>query len=355
MTQTGTPTVPASAPQQPVALLRGGWMGVAQLVAIVAVVAGAGVAIYAERAVLRQGLGGLAHTRVSWVLAGAAAEFGSMAAFGQLERVLLRAAGARLALRSVLATAYSANAISISVPVVGSGIAATYAFREFRRGGADVEQVSVALAIAGTFSTVAFAIFATAGVAMTGKPGAAAVGLAGSLAGAGIAVALVMSLRLARFRAWLGTLADRVMRLARRVLRGRPRRDVTALLGATLERAGDLRLANRALAQAFACALANWAADVGCLICAMCALGVPVPWAKILVVWSAGAGAASLSPVPGGIGIVDIVLIAALASAGVHGPAAVAVTLLYRLLCFKIGMSVVWFAYHSWLRRRAAA
>jgi putative heme transporter len=202
MTQTGTPTVPASAPQQPAALLRGGWMGVAQLVAIVAVVAGAGVAIYAERAVLRQGLGGLAHTRVSRVLAGAAAEFGSMAAFGQLERVLLRAAGARLALRSVLATAYNANAISISVPVVGSGIAATYAFREFRRGGA---------------------------------------------------------------------------------------------------------------------------------------------------------GAASLSPVPGGIGIVDIVLIAAFAGVGIHAPAAVTVTLLYRLLSFKIGMSAAWCGYNSWRRRRSAA
>jgi hypothetical protein len=33
---------------------------------------------------------------------------------------------------------------------------------------ADVGQVSVALAIAGTFSTVAFAILAAAGVAMTG-------------------------------------------------------------------------------------------------------------------------------------------------------------------------------------------
>jgi uncharacterized membrane protein YbhN (UPF0104 family) len=135
MAETGTALEPVRA--QPAALLRRGWLGVAQMVAIVAVVAGAGVAIYAERAVLRQGLGGLAHTRVSWVLAGAAAEFGSMAAFGQLERVLLRAAGARLALRSVLATACNANAIAVSVPVVGSGIAATYAFREFRRSGAD--------------------------------------------------------------------------------------------------------------------------------------------------------------------------------------------------------------------------
>ena len=353
ITETGTPAAPSST--QPAALLHRGWMGVAQLAAIVAVVVGAGVAIYAERGVLRQGLGGLTHTRAIWVLAGAAVEFGSMAAFGQLERVLLRAAGARLTLRSVLATAYNANSIAVSVPVVGSGIAASYAFREFRRGGADVAQVSVALAIAGAFSTVAFAIVAAAGVAMTGNPAAAALGLAGSLVGAAIAVALVMSLRLARFRAWLVTLVDRVMRLVRRGMRGRPRRDVAALLGGTLERAGDLRLANRALGQAFVCALVNWAADVCCLICAMFALGVPVPWTKILLVWSAGSGAASLSPVPGGIGIVDIVLIAAFASVGIHAPAAVTVVLLYRLLSFKIGMSVFWFGYHSLLRRRAAA
>src|SRR5215469_3364278 len=79
MIETGTTAAPAAAP--PAALLRRGWMGVAQLAAIVAVVVGAGVAIYAERGVLRQGLGGLTHTRAIWVLAGAAAEFGSMAAF----------------------------------------------------------------------------------------------------------------------------------------------------------------------------------------------------------------------------------------------------------------------------------
>ena len=55
ITETGTPATPA--PAQPAALLRRGWLGVAQLAAVVAVVVGAGVAIYAERAVLRQGLG----------------------------------------------------------------------------------------------------------------------------------------------------------------------------------------------------------------------------------------------------------------------------------------------------------
>jgi hypothetical protein len=157
----------------------------------------------------------------------------------------------------------------------------------------------LAAAIAGTFSTTAFAILASVGVAMTGNPGAAALGLAGSLIGAGIAVALVMSLRPAGFRAWLVTLTDRAMRLVRRGTRGRPRRDVGALLRGMLEQAGGWGKPSRA----------RW----------------PTGWQT----WAAGVG--------------------------IHVPVAVTVTLLYRLLSFKVGMSVVWFGYHSWRRRRAAA
>ena len=349
---TGTRTQPAPT-GAPAGMLRPGWAGVAQLVAIAVIIAGAGAAIYGERATLRQGLGFFPHVRVGWVLAGAGAEFLSMKAFGQLERVLLRAAGARLTLRSVLATVYKANAIAVSVPVVGSGIAAAYTVREFRRAGADAGQASVALTLAGVLSTVTFAILAALAVALTGNPAAAVLGLAGSLAAAGIAVALVMSLRFPRFRAQLVTLAGQTLRMARRCTRGRPRRDVAALIGSTLERAGDLRLGYLALAQAFAFALANWAADICCLFCALHAVGVAVPGAKILLVWTVGAGAGSLSPVPGGIGIVDIVLIAALAGVGVHTAAGVAAVLLYRILSLKIGMSMAWFTCHCWRQRRA--
>ena len=140
------------------------------------------------------------------------------------------------------------------------------------------------------------------------------------------------------------------MRGARRVT-GRPRRDVAGLFGAALERAGSLRLGYGAVAQACGC----WLADVCCLVCAMFALGVPVPWTKILVAWTAASGAASFSPVPGGIGVVEVVLIAALGGVGVRAPAAVATTLLYRFLTFKIALSVVWFGYYYLRQRRAAA
>jgi uncharacterized membrane protein YbhN (UPF0104 family) len=211
---------------------------------------------------------------VGWVLVGVGAEFVSMAASGQLERLLLRAAGARLTLRSVLATAYNANSIAVSVPVVGSAIAAAYTLRDFRRVGADAGQASVALTVAGVFSAVAFAVIAALGVALTGSAAAAVLALAGGTAGAGLIAALLVSLRYDQARARLVALADWAMRLPRRVT-GRPRRDIAQLLGAALERAGSLRLGYRAVAQAFGCALANWLADVCCLVCAMFALGCP--------------------------------------------------------------------------------
>jgi hypothetical protein len=53
--------------------------------------------------------------------------------------------------------------------------------------------------------------------------------------------------------------------------------------------------------------------------------------------------------------VVEVVLIAALVGVGVRAPAAVATTLLYRFLTFKIAFSVVWFGYYYLRQRRAAA
>src|ERR1700722_3271870 len=104
-------------PEQRSMLLRG-WKGIAQVAAMAAVVAGAGIASYAERATVQRGLVVLPHLRVWWLLAGIGAECLSMIAFGQLQRNMLRAGGARLSLGSVLATAYRANATAVAVPVI---------------------------------------------------------------------------------------------------------------------------------------------------------------------------------------------------------------------------------------------
>jgi uncharacterized protein (TIRG00374 family) len=76
-----------------------------------------------------------------------------------------------------------------------------------------------------------------------------------------------------------------------------------------------------------------------------------VPWRVLLLVWSAGAGAASLCPVPAGLGVVDIVLISTLTAAGVPAPQAVAAVLVYRIISFKILTTLV-VSVHALVSRR---
>jgi len=179
-------------------MLRHGRMGVAQVVAVAAIAVGALAAIYAERSTVREGFVALRYVRVGWLLAAFSVELVSMVALAQLERSLLRGAGAKHTLRSVLATAYSSNAISVTVPIIGSSLATAYAYRDFRRGGARPEHVSMALTVAGVFSTVAFAVVAATGALITGNPAAAAASLVASFLLAAAVAAIVVALRFPR-------------------------------------------------------------------------------------------------------------------------------------------------------------
>jgi uncharacterized protein (TIRG00374 family) len=112
-----------------------------------------------------------------------------------------------------------------------------------------------------------------------------------------------------------------------------------------VRRLGSFNLGPAAMAAAFGYALINWATDVLCLAAAIAAIGVAVPWDKLLLVWSAGAAAASFSPTPYGLGVVDIALIAALTRAGLASPDAVGAVLLYRIITFKILVTIGWIGY----------
>ena len=343
------PSAPRSPSQR--GMLRRGWIGVAQVVAVAAIAVGALAAIYAGRSTVREGFVALRYVRVGWLLAGFGAELVSMVGLAQLERSLLRGVGTRHTLRSVLATAYSSNAISVTVPIVGSSIATAYAFRDLRRAGARAEHVSMALTVAGVFSTVAFAVIAATGALITGNPAAAAVSLVASFLLAAAVAAIMVAMRFPRARTWLEGRVTSALRLSKRVIK-RPRGQPRSVVTGALDRVGALHLGYRTAAVAFGWALVNWIADVACLACAIKAVGEPVPWTAILIIWTAGIGAASFSPVPAGLGIVDIVLIAALAAAGLHGTYAVAAALVYRSISLKVLITVVWLIYHRVAGRR---
>jgi uncharacterized membrane protein YbhN (UPF0104 family) len=326
----------------------------ARTAAIAAIVAGSAVAVYAERVTISQGLASFRQSDLALVVAGFGAECVSMAAFALLQGRLLRSAGTTLTFGSLLAIAYTSAALALAVPVAGSGMAAAYTQRQFRARGADPAWVSLALLIAGVISTVAFAVIVAAGAVLTGDPVAALFGLltsAGCVAAAGL---IVIVLRWPRARRRLGPPAAFVVRVSQR-LRHRPAGDPAAIAAGILWRLGSIRIGLPAIAAAFGYALANWAADAMCLAAAIAATGVAVPWGKLLLVWSAGAAAASFSPTPFGLGIVDIALIAALTRAGLASPDAVGAVLLYRIITFRILVTLLWIGYRYLHDRRVTS
>jgi uncharacterized protein (TIRG00374 family) len=98
----------------------------------------------------------------------------------------------------------------------------------------------------------------------------------------------------------------------------------------------------------------NWVADIACLALSLIAVGSPVPWSTLILVWSVGVGAGSFGLTPGGLGLVEAALAAALVAAGVHSPQAVAAVLVYRLISFWLVDAVGWTLYAATRKRRSS-
>jgi uncharacterized protein (TIRG00374 family) len=331
------------------------WTTVLKIAGTAAVAAGAGWAIYRERATLLGGLHVLsAHNKLDWVTACVAAQCLSMVFFALLQQQLLKAGGARLTAPWLLSTAYLANAVAVAVPVVGSGMAATYAYHQLRERRVDPVIAQAALVLAGLVSSVAFAAIVVLAALMSGSPAAAYSALGSAVTGLIILAAGLVALRSPAGRSRLQRLASRLLAAAQRIVR-RPRGDPAQLTQSALDRLSLFRLGPATLTLAFTWGMLNWAADACCLILSVKAIGVPVPWDGVLLAWSAGQGAGSFSPTPGGIGVVEVAMTAALVAARLRPADALAAVLLYRLVAFKFVLALAWFAERTITRHRRSA
>jgi putative heme transporter len=323
-------------------------MARARIACVIGITAGAFWAIFSERATLRGGFHVLADIRLRVVLVAVAAEFISMVAFVFLQRSLLRVVGARFTTGWLLSTAYMANAIAVAVPVVGSGMATGYIYRQFRQSGVEPAQAGVVLTLAGMLATVSFAVLVVFAAVVSGNLLAAT----GSLVGATISAALVafafIATRSPKRRAQL----ERLVNWCASKLRRSPH-DATSQadrsVGGLLSRVGALHLGTATLCVAFCWALLNWCADAAVLVLAVHAVRAVVPWNRILLVWSAGIGAASLSPTPGGLGVVEVTMIAAMVAAGLHPPEAVAAVIVYRIITLKTLVTTGWLVHRAFI------
>jgi putative heme transporter len=157
------------------------------------------------------------------------------------------------------------------------------------------------LTMAGIVSSVTLAAVVMTGAVLSGNPTAAAGGLLTALVSIGTVASVAIELRSEKGRRRLLRLCAWGIRASQRVS-GRPRGNAEALADSSLAPLQRLRLGRSTLAQALFWGLVNWLADVACLAFAARAAGIStLPVGVTILVWTAGAGASSLSPTPGGL------------------------------------------------------
>src|ERR1700683_3925757 len=192
-----------------------------RMAAVSAVLAAVAAAGGTERTALAASFMLLDHLHWVWLPAAVGLESVSMAAFAIMLRRLLAAGGARVGVRPMLATAYSANAVSVSVPLAGPALATAYTFRRFTRQGADAPLAGWALLTGGGVSSAAAALIVVGGGLASGNTLLTAVTVPGGVLAVAVLVAAVAAVRRPRLRGALERPAGWVLRQGSRML-GRP-------------------------------------------------------------------------------------------------------------------------------------
>jgi uncharacterized protein (TIRG00374 family) len=294
----------------------------------------------------------LTNADTGWLAVAAAAEFVSMGMFARQQRRLLMAFDVHMTRHHALALSYSRSAIAISLPA-GSAISAAYAFRQFRTDGASRRTAATVMVLSGLLSFAAlFLLYATGVLAA----GAVRLGEAWHDESSTAKVSMILAFALATIVglfAWQSgwQIQPRYGRTPHLVGTRRPR---LARLIAPLTEAitSSRQVGGRHWTLALGAAVANWLTDLLCLYAAARAFHLPVSLVAIGAVYLTVQVVRQVPLTPGGIGVIEVSLLAGLVSAGAGNADAAATVLVYRLLSCWLVIPVGFLCWLA-LRRRS--
>jgi uncharacterized protein (TIRG00374 family) len=334
---------------------RGTWRLLRRLLNIALLLAsfgGLAWLVAAQHAQLGHALLGIGKAKAGLVVAAIGCERLSMLSFARQQRLLLRAGGHHLSRFSAVSITFAANALSVTIPLAGPGLATAFTYQEFERRAVGRPAAAFALVVSGVLSTLSLTMVLAAGALASGNPLAAALGLLGALpVTAGIA-GLVLTWRVPASRRLLVRAAVAGVRSAQR-LRGKPGEPPEEQVAKALRQLATLRLSRRDWAWAVCLAFLNWLADAACLLLSIRAAGLHVPLHDLLLVWSAGIAASSIVFTPGGAGVVEAALVAALAGVGLPTAGSAVAVMIYRLISLWLVVLAGWILFIVIKSRRA--
>ncbi|HEY5148449.1 MAG TPA: flippase-like domain-containing protein, partial [Mycobacterium sp.] len=305
---------------------RRGWARIAKLGLGVLLVAMLTTELVLAGPTIASAAAELARSSAGWLAVAVVAALASMVAFAAVRRQTLRAAGVTVPLRTAVAVSYAAGAVHTTLPG-GTVLSIAYAFRRLRSWGASTVVATWCLTVTGLLATATLAVIGLTGLLLGGSgsvvPSVAEIAV--------VLVAMAGIVRLTRNPDRLGLAAGHVLRWINR-LRRRPAETGYAALATLIDDLQAIRPSRRAWLQAWVLSMLNWAFDAACLAACLAALGVHVGFAALLLTYTAGMAASSLTAVPGGLGVVEAALTLGLTTAGVPFTAALGAVLVYRIL-----------------------
>jgi uncharacterized protein (TIRG00374 family) len=291
----------------------------------------------------------LSHIEFPWVVLAVVLELASIVAFALVQQELLAAGRVTVSPSWITGVTLAVTAIANSMPA-GPLVSSVFAFRQYRRRGADETLAGWTLAAVFVAASVSLALVATAGLAIAGAEGASLDLVYVTVAVLVVAVLLGVVFVQRRALEWVITAG---LRTSRRFFRW-PRGEVTAYVERIIARIDTVVLTPGRVARVMGWGVLNWLLDCGCLAISFVAVGVAVPWHGLLLAYGAGQLAVNLPVTPGGLGVVEGSLTIALVAFGGAEASTVAAVLLYRIISFWGELPVGWsiWAGYAWRSRR---
>ena len=133
-------------------------------------------------------------------------------------------------------------------------------------------------------------------------------------------------------------------------LRGKPADTGLDKWREMLQQLESVSLSRRALGVAFSWSLFNWVADVACLAFAAYAAGGTPSLAGLTVAYAAARAVGSIPLMPGGLLVVEAVLVPGLVSSGMTLASAISAMLIYRLISWIFIAAIGWVVFFFMFR-----
>ena len=284
-----------------------------------------------------------------WVLAAIVAAMLSMHSFAQIQRTLLRSAGVIVRQWRSEAVFYAGNALSTTLPG-GPVLSATFVYRQQRQWGASPVVASWQLVMSGALQVVGLALLGLGCAFLLGaknNPFSLLFTLGGF-------VTLVL---LAQAVATRPELIDGIgMKLLGWMNSARNKPPETGLRRwrETLTQLESVSLNRRELGEAFGWSMFNWIADVACLAFAAYAAGGHPSLPGLTVAYAAARAVGAIPLMPGGLLVVEAVLVPGLVSSGMTLPAAISAMLIYRMVSWIFISAIGWVVFFFMFRTEGA-